>query len=183
MEYVVLVFPKLQGYLERLGLVPRRDLSGVPDEKLTPRVLSSVFRYFFWATIYAAIFLSLLIYLISHEAHRDAPEYQRAMFFLMLFIPVSLVDLYIRVVFLPYFLEIRRRKAAREVRYPYDWRKSLGFLLFLSVTFSYYLMRRFLFFEEFQELAYSWAALPAISIAMLIGYFGFYHSYFVWKGK
>ena len=109
MEYVVLVFPKSQGYLERLGLMPRRDLSDVPDEKLTPRVLSSVFRYFFWATIFATIFLSLLIYLISDETQRGSSEYRCAVFFLMLSIPASLADLYLRVVFLPYFLEVRRR--------------------------------------------------------------------------
>ncbi|WP_227268231.1 hypothetical protein [Roseobacter weihaiensis] len=160
-------------------------LSDIPDEELSPQVLSSKRRYLFWAAAYSIMHLSLCYYLYVIEPPVFSVGYNRAVAALIIGPFFCPLDLYLRQIFWPYWKEMRRRGGLppkEKRKHPYDFELKVACWPVFSAALGVLAAVVFLWFEHYSHLrAWPAAAVGTVVFSPIIS-IGFYHSYFVWKG-
>jgi hypothetical protein len=162
------------------------DLSQIPTAELSPRVLSSKRAYLGWAFLYSAIHLSLCGYLLLIRPPTFSPEYNWAVAALIAGPFFYLPDLYLRQIWWPYRQEMKRRGGVppRDQRkHPYDLEvKLLGLVLFFAAIAGLVASIRFIWFASLMH--YRWATSLVLTLFTVPWcLIGFYHTYFIWKGR
>lgn len=160
--------------------------SDIPDEELSPQVLSSKRIYLFWAAAYSIVHLSLCYYLYVIRPPVFSTGYNSAVAALIVGPFFYLPDLYLRQIWWPYWREMKRRggiPAQADRKHPYDLETKLRALIFFFATgLSLTNAVAFLWFDYFSDLN-AWGGTVIATVALCpVMTLGCYHTYFIWKG-
>ncbi len=161
------------------------DLADIPDEELSPEVLSSKRSYLFFATLYSLTHLGICAFLFL-----SAPEYYHSLHkFLIWVLIVSpfliLFDLYHRQIWVPYGTEMQRRSNVpppKLRKHPYKYGRIAVGLSILSIGNANLAAIVFLWGDELSGSQGYARVVFGLIVFPPAEYFALYHSFFIWKG-
>ena len=163
-----------------------KSVSELSNEQLTPSALSSKAHYIFWAVVYNTLHISFWVYLFASSPPKGSTSYTSLAYAIALGPFVYFTDLYIRIILLPYRREASRRGgvpagSTRHHAYRVKMVLTRGIGL-VSGALAVSVLLVFFRWDEFSDNV----AWPITLFGSLFGVpilsFGFFHSFFIWKG-
>jgi hypothetical protein len=161
------------------------DLANIPDEELSPEVLSSKHSYLFFATLYSLTHLGIcaFLFLVSPEYY---PSLHKFLIWVLIVSPFLIFfDLYYRQIWVPYRTEMQRRSnvpPSKLGKHPYKFGRIAVGLSILSITNATLAAMVFLWGDELSGSRAYTRVVFGLIILPPAEYISLYHSFFIWKG-
>lgn len=149
------------------------NVADTPTDELSPTLLSSKSAFTAWAILYSALYTTLMVYLVSKYAGVSTSGHAWGLAAAIILPPqIIYSDLYVRLIWLPYRKEIRRRSLMSSLTrrdHPYDIeRKMLGTLFLLPALVALGPLTYFFGYEKLSNTSRYASLIPLSCFAQAV---------------